>query len=97
MERRIACPICHNQAEYRVYNEEFGTVEEYIICDVCGYQFDFAYGGYRELVGRKEFVWNYTLVGDEWKCLMKKISKAKFMARRNWKKFKKRKLRKRSK
>ena len=82
------CPICNNQAEYEYYDESVGTVEEHINCNYCGYYYDFAYGAYREHIRNKEFVWSYTIYDNNcaFRRLMKKINRAKFMARRNWKK-----------
>ena len=89
MENKIMCPICHHQAKYESYLGPYGLEEEYTNCTICGFRKDFAYGGYFENVGNNYFIWNYTLVGNKWLKLMKKISRAEFMARRNWKKFRK--------
>lgn len=89
MKNKIMCPICHRQAEYEIYGCEWGIEEEYTHCPVCGFKEEFAYGYHNVVVGNKWFSWNYKLVGNGYTRLMKKISKAEFMARRNWKKFKK--------
>jgi hypothetical protein len=89
MDGTIQCPICNHKAEFTIYPCEYGNEEEYILCNNCGYSYEFAYGGYRIYVGRKCFIWNYTINPNKYKQLMKKISKAEFTAKRNWKKHKK--------
>lgn len=88
MTSTTKCPICHNEAYYEYYDESVGTVEEYICCNRCGYYYEFAYGAYREYIGSKEFVWYYTIYNDinAFRRLCKKMQRAEFMARRNWKK-----------
>lgn len=88
MTSTTKCPICNNQTEHEYDVESVGTVEEYIRCNHCGYYYEFAYGAYGEYIGNKEFVWSYTIYNDNcaFRRLMKKINRAKFMARRNWKK-----------
>lgn len=92
MEIKAVCPICHHQANCQIYSTEWGVEEEYTNCPVCGFRQEFAYGGYFETVGNQWFIWNYTLSdnNDKFIRLMKKISKAEFMGKRNWKKFRKR-------
>jgi len=90
MKDQIMCPICHHQANHEIYSCEWGIEEEYTDCYVCGFREEFAYGYHSVMVGNKWFAWNYTLVGNRYTNLMKKISRAEFMARRNWKKFRKR-------
>lgn len=89
MNNTIKCPICHQKAKHIIYSGPFGLEEEYVSCGVCKYEFQFAYGNYSETVGNKEFIWSYRLSEDKRHQKMKKISKAQFMARKNWKKFKK--------
>lgn len=90
MENKIMCPICHHQANHEIYSCEICLEEEYTNCPVCGFRQEFAYGNELVVVGDKWFSWNYTLVGNRYVNLMKKIARTEFMARRNWKKFKKR-------
>lgn len=90
MENKIMCPICHHQAKNITYNGPFGLEEEYTNCEICGFKQEFAYGNFLEVVGNKWFIWDYRLSGNKRTRLMKKVSKAEFMARRNWKKFRKR-------
>ena len=92
MENKIMCPICHHQANHKIYTCEWGIEEEYTDCEVCGFRQEFAYGNELEVIGNKCFIWDYRLVGNERTRLMEKVLKAEFMARRNWKKFKKRTL-----
>ena len=91
MENKTMCPICHHQAKYASYSGPYGLEEEYTYCPTCGFREEFAYGGYFKEVGNKYFIWDYTFMSNhnKWLKLIKKISKAEFMARRNWKKFKK--------
>lgn len=89
MENKIMCPICHHQANHEIYSCEICLEEEYTNCPVCGFRQEFAYGGELVIVGNKWFSWNYTLNGAKLYRLLRKIRKAKFMARRNWKKFRK--------
>lgn len=89
MDSTIKCPICNHKTKYTIYSGSYGAEEEYIICNNCGYSYEFAYGAYRIYVGRKRFIWNYTISSNKYNQLIKKISKAEFMAKRNWKKYKK--------
>lgn len=87
MTGKTTCPICNNQAKWDYYSENFGTVEEHIDCPDCGYYYEFVYGYYMKYVKGEEFTWSYST-----KCsdpIFKRIKRATFMARRNWKKFKK--------
>ena len=58
MTRFIKCPICNNQAKREYYTGPFGIEEEYIGCSTCNYEFEFAYGNYKEVVGNKYFIWS---------------------------------------
>lgn len=89
MKNKIMCPICHHKANHEIYYCEIGLEEEYTSCPVCGFRQEFTYGGELVIVGNKWFNWNYTLNGAKLYRLLRKIRKAKFMARRNWKKFRK--------
>ena len=89
MNNFIKCPICHHNANHTIYSSEWGREEEYIHCDMCNYDFEFAYGYYSERVGNKQFVWSYKTPFNKMYQNMKKILKAEFMARRNWNKHKK--------
>lgn len=83
------CPICQNVIERDVLSGPLGVEEEHIHCIHCNYTESFEYGYSGIEVGNRWFSWNYMLRGPKYAQLMKKISRAKFMARRNWKKFKK--------
>lgn len=87
MAGKITCPICNNQAKWEYYLSPWGLEEEKIDCPHCGYYYQFAYGNYMECVKGEEFVWNYTIHYPH--PIFKRIKRAMFMARRNWKKFKK--------
>ena len=89
MENKITCPICHHKANHKIYSSEICLEEEYTNCPTCGFRREFAYGGELIIVGNEWFSWNYTLNGDKLYRLLRKIRKAKFIARRNWKKFRK--------
>ena len=88
MTSTTKCPICNNQAEHIDYYDGYYKVEEHIRCNHCGYFYDFAYGNYREHIGNKEFEWSHWLYNDQcaFSRLSKKMVRAEFMARRNWKK-----------
>lgn len=89
MNSLIKCPICNHKAEYTIYSGPYGAEEEYILCNNCGYSYEFAYGAYRIYVGNECFIWNYTINSNKYNKLMRKISKTEFMAKRNWRKYKK--------
>lgn len=86
MTATTKCPICNNQAKWVYWTESFGIVEEHIDCPRCGYYYEFAYGGYIKCVKGREFIWNYHT--DCSHPVFKRNKRATFMARRNWKKFK---------
>ena len=87
MTKTVNCPVCKNHAEWKYWVCPYGTEEEYITCPKCGYCYEFAYGNYLEIVKGKEFCWDYKT--KESSPIFKRIKKAMFMAKRNWKKFKK--------
>ena len=64
MTRFIKCPICNNQAKREYYTGPFGIEEEYIDCSTCNYEFGFAYGNYKEVVGNKYFIWSHSTKYD---------------------------------
>lgn len=86
LTRTTKCPICNNKAKWENYSSSWGTEEEYINCPICGYRSEFAYGNYLEEVGNKWFIWSYSQNNPQF---FKKIARARFMARRRWKKHKK--------
>ena len=90
METIVKCPICNHRANYSSSNGPMGIEEEYVNCSTCGYRSEFAYGGYIEVVGSKWFVWSYTISSNEFALVNRRISRARFMAKRNWKKFRRR-------
>ena len=87
MNMIISCPICRKPASYEWYSENMELCESYLVCSHCGFSKEFAYGSYRMYVHGKEFIWWYKTPHDS--PIFKRIKRAKFMARRNWKKFKK--------
>lgn len=88
---KTSCPICKKQGLIEYWSGPFGTEEEYFYCDRCNYSYEFAYGNYREVVHNKQFVYDYHLYSNKANArhFLKKINRATFMAKRNWKKFKK--------
>ena len=78
------CPICNNQAKREYYTGPFGIEEEYIDCSTCNYEFEFAYGNYKEVVGNKYFIWSHSTKYDN--PIFKRMSRTEFMAKRRWKK-----------
>ena len=90
MIRKIKCPICNKEINITYYSGPYGTEEEYINCDRCNYDYEFAYGHHKEMVHNKLFVWDYMdYCLPEWSAFNKKINKAIFKAKRNWKKHRK--------
>lgn len=87
MTQMIKCPICNDNIKWEYWTGVWGIEEEQIYCQRCGYGYEFAYGGYFEWVKGKEYIWSYrTKWGDP---VHKRIKRDTFMARRNWKKFRK--------
>lgn len=81
-ERTIRCPVCGSKANLENYSYSWGTEEEYVICPVCEYRYQFVYGAHFEEVGNKWFIWDYTMTSKTHPRLFKKMKKAMFMARR---------------
>lgn len=82
---KCQCPICGQMADYTVYCGEWGFAEEeYIDCPTCGYHYEYVYGNALEIVGNKWFITSYKMKPPH--PIFKKIKKARFMARRRWKK-----------
>lgn len=84
-----SCPICgtRNLKHISYYESGMGIVEEHFNCSCCNYSFEYAYGTYREVFGKFEFHWDYSIFekdkGTQRNFFMP-IYKAKFMAKRNW-------------
>lgn len=93
MNDYVKCPICHNKANRTFYSGERGVQEEYIHCNICNFDYEFAYGNYSETVGNKQFLWSYNIPVNKQHQQFKKISNAEFITRRNWKRFKKKTIR----
>lgn len=93
MTTHVNCPICNTRLKSDYYYEEYYICEEYILCPVCNYRYQFAYGNYLEEIGTKQFIYDYSIFHVQNKSyasrLFKKIRKAKIDAKRNWKKYKK--------
>lgn len=83
------CPVCTNVVKWENYSSSWGTEEEYITCPICGYRFQYSYGNYFEEVSDKCFTWDCTITPLINPKLFKEIKRAKRMARRRWKKYKK--------
>ena len=81
------CPICgYDDIGNVVYNDERGVVEEYIHCSQCNYYYESTYGHYVEYFAGHEFAQSYKTKGNELANLSRKMKRAQFMARRNWRK-----------
>ena len=81
------CPICgYDNVGNVAYNDERGVVEKYIHCSRCNYYYEYAYGHYVEYFAGHEFAWSYHTKGNEFANLCRKMKRAQFMARRNWRK-----------
>ena len=89
MKNFYPCPICGSKTNFESYFENIGTIEKYIHCPVCNYRFQFCYGAYFEEIGNKYFIyfWYDNIFNNP--RLFKKINKAMFIARKRWKKHKK--------
>lgn len=85
MIETVNCPVCNSKIWDDFYTGPFGIEEEHIDCPICGYSYQFCYGSYLLYIGNKTFIWDYRrrLGGP----LDKRIKRAHFMAKRNWKKF----------
>ena len=84
MTSTTKCPICGHSAKWEYWTGPFGIEEEYIACRVCGYEYEFAYGAYKEVIGNQWFIWGYkTRMSDP---IFKRMKRAEFMAKRRWKK-----------
>ena len=90
MIKETKCPICNKKIDITSYSGPYGLEEEYVACDRCNYNYEFAYGKHQERVHNKLFVWDYTdYCLPQWSAFNKKINKAIFKAKKNWKKHKK--------
>lgn len=89
MKGYIKCPVCKNKIEYIYYVGPFGTEEIHINCSYCNYFEDYLYGGTIILINNKEYVESYNDSSNYKSLINKKLRKKLFMARRNWKKFRK--------
>lgn len=87
MTKTTKCPICNNQAKWEYYSGPYGIEEEHVNCQKCGYYYEFAYGNYLEVIKGKEYIWHHTTKYTN--PIFKRIKRDLFMARRNWKKFRK--------
>ena len=81
----IDCPICNSlNTSYTSYNDSWATVESHFVCFNCGYEEDQAYGDYAILVKGQEFIYDYRTPMSG--LFMKKLNKAIYQAKRNYKK-----------
>lgn len=87
MTSSTKCPICGSQAKWEYWTGPMCIEEEYINCPMCSYEFGFAYGNYKEVVGNKWFIWSYTTRRDN--PIFKRMKRTEFMAKRRWKKHRK--------
>lgn len=79
------CPICGNELRYNYWSDDcYGVVESYEDCTNCNYSKGFAYGDYSLVFANKEFYYSYRENNTKY---FKNIKKCLFMARRNYKKF----------
>ena len=90
MTKEVRCPICGNSAKWIYWSEGYwGIVEEHTECDKCGYCKEFVYGNSILSIGNKMFTWFYNTKNSD--PVFRRIKRAIFMARRNWKKYKRKK------
>lgn len=85
----IICPICGHKAVDKCYIEEnMGIVEEYVNCTCCNYSDEFVYGNYTTTFGNYEFNYSHSVLNNDntYALVIKKLHRAIFMARRNWRK-----------
>ena len=87
MTKTTKCPVCDNQAKWEYWTGPWGIEEERIVCNRCRYYYEFAYGNYVEAIKGKEYIWHYTTKHTN--PIFKRMKRDMFMARRNWKKFRK--------
>ena len=80
------CPICGSKFIHDEYWIEFNRCEEYDKCPKCTYEEDFEYGHYCIAFHKHEFIWSYYTSWNELRRIQKKLDKALFMAKRNYKK-----------
>ena len=84
------CPICGCGNTTVVYLDPTNDIGEVTYsCIRCGYVDEFAYGYYKTIVGNKEFAYSCYDSNSKQERIKKKIHRAIFMARRNYRKFKK--------
>ena len=86
MKPAYKCPICRSEPICEHWGCEWGTEEEHIRCTNCGYYYEFLYGHSYAYIKGKEFTWSYHTKRTD--PVFKRMKRAQFMARRNWKKFK---------
>lgn len=85
----ICCPICNSKIKREHWSGPMGLEEEYIDCDTCGYHYKSYYGYYNEIAGNKCFYYTYLTPLSQMICIRKRINKALYKAKRNWRKHKK--------
>ena len=80
------CPICNSlNTAYTSYNDSWATVENHFVCFNCGYEEHQVYGNYVTFVKGQEFIYDYRTPMS----FMKKLNKAIYQAKRNYKKHRK--------
>ena len=83
LNNAIGCPICNSlNTSYTSYNGSWDTVENHFVCFNCGYEEHQAYGNYVTFVKGQEFIYDYRTPMS----FMKKLNKAIYQAKRNYKK-----------
>lgn len=87
MKNKTYCPICGALTQYDFWYGPLGIEESVEKCDRCGFSYEFAYGGHREYVKGKEFIWSYTTPRDD--IIFRRLRKAEYQARQNWRRHKK--------
>ena len=80
------CPICGSKFIHNEYWIESIRCEEYDKCPKCTYGENFEYGHYYVAFYKHEFIWSYYTSWNELRRIQKKLDKALFMAKRNYKK-----------
>ena len=70
------CPVCGQRAQSYTDYTEYAISEDGEDCGNCGYSFNFSYGYYRVIVGRRTFTWYYKTPEEQVRRINKLIDKA---------------------
>lgn len=83
MKTYSKCPICGSELKRDSFFSE-GKIEEiYEDCPICHYHYEYVYGVYLLIVGKKWFRWS---LAENRKSFFKKVARAKKKAKKDWSK-----------